>query len=124
LWKVASYKQDIAIGDTVYMWGGPNATLLARCSVSSKARLQPADTKYAPHMLHPKYLEDMWHARLRVERTFAMPISRQELLKHPVLASQLPIGGAPSARQGTNFSVHPDAAQLLDRFTRDRGQLS
>jgi hypothetical protein len=103
------------------MWeSGPKAALVARCSVTSTPRLQPADLKYAPYLRDPKYREDMWRARLRVERAFASPIPRDELLGHALLANQLPIGGLASARQGTNFSVPPATAELLDRLTRDR----
>jgi hypothetical protein len=120
-WKVSSYKKDIQIGETVYMWeSGPKAALLARCSVTSRPRLQPADPKYAPYMRDPKYRQDMWRARLHVEQAFASPIPRDELVEHALLADQLPIGGPASARQGTNFSVPPAAAELLDRLTRDR----
>ena len=120
-WKVASHKNEIKLDHTVFMWeSGPEAALLARCVVTSKPRLQPADPKYAPYMRDRKYLKEMWRARLRVERVFDDPLTRDELLQHELLANQLPIGGAPAARQGTNFSVHPDAARLLEHLTSDR----
>jgi hypothetical protein len=121
-WKVSRFKKEIKIGDTVYMWeSGPSAALLARCTVTSNPRLQPADPKYAEYMLDPKYLADMWRARLRVEHVLAPPIARDDLLSYPLLEEQLPIGGVPSARQGTNFSLHPAVADALDSLTQGSG---
>jgi len=120
-WKVSHYKKDINPGDTVYMWqSSAQAMLLARCSVTSKPRLQPADPKYATYMKHRKYLEDTWRCRLVVEQVFSEPLDREELLEHPLLAEQLPIGGQAPARQGTNFSVPPDPSRLLAELTRNR----
>ena len=120
-WKVSAYKNDINIGDTVFMWeSGSDAALLARCSVTSRPRKQPADPKYAPYVRHRKYLEEMVRARLRVDLVLTSPLKRRELIEHAVLADQLPIGGAPGARQGTNFNVHPTAASLLAELAAAR----
>jgi hypothetical protein len=99
-----------------------------------------SDPKYAPYIQHRKpldgprpagchrhdglrhlYLEDMVHARLKVDLVLKAPLKRQDLIKHAVLADQLPVGGVPAARQGTNFNVHPTAAVLLKELAAARG---
>ena len=121
-WKVSAYKSDINVGDTVYMWeSGADAALLAQCSVTARPRMQPADPKYASYIRHPKYLDEMVRTRLKVEVVLRSPLTRLELMKHALLEKQLRIGGAPGARQGTNFNVHPDAAKLLAELVAARG---
>jgi hypothetical protein len=121
LWKVSRYKNDINVGDTVWMWeSGRDACLLARCTVTSRPRLQPADPRYEKYVVDPKYREDMWRAGLRVERVFDKPLPREELVADESLAALPPIGGPTTARRGTNFSVKPPEAAILEAMANGR----
>jgi hypothetical protein len=66
-----------------------------------------------PYVRHPKYLEEIRRAGLLVERVIQPELTRAMLVKHPLLSQLAPIGGPSAARQGTNFSVPPVAAELL-----------
>lgn len=102
------------IGDAVYLWeSGANAALLARCRLTSKPAVQPLRPELQPYVRHPKYLEEIRRAGLLVERVIQPELTRTMLVKHPLLAQLAPIGGPSAARQGTNFSVPPPAAELL-----------
>lgn len=118
-WKVSAFAADMKIGDTVYLWeSGANAALLAKCRLTSKPVVQSLRSELRPYVRHPKYLGEIKRAGLVVERVVAPALTRPMLLAYPELADLAPIGGPPAARQGTNFSVPPQAAALLDRLTQ------
>jgi hypothetical protein len=118
-WKVSAFAADMKIGDTVYLWeSGPNAALLARCRLTSRPAVQPLRPELQPYARHPKYLGEIKRAGLVVEHLIQPELTRTALIEHPVLAELAPIGGPTAARQGTNFSVPPRAAELLDRLAR------
>jgi hypothetical protein len=117
-WKVATFAKDMQVGDTVYLWeSGKDAALLAKCTLTSKPAVQPLRPELRPYVRHPKYLEDIRRAGLVVDQVFDPPLARDVLLEEPLLAKLAPIGGPPAARQGTNFSVPPPAAEVLARLT-------
>jgi len=120
-WKVATFAAEMKIGDTVYLWeSGPKAALLARCRLTSKPVVQPLRPELRAYVRHPKYLGEIRRAGLLVELVIEPELTRQELLEHPALAALAPIGGPTAARQGTNFSVPPQAAELLDALVGSR----
>ncbi len=105
------------IGDTVYLWeSGPNAALLARCRLTSMPAVQSLRPELQPYVRHAKYLGEIKRAGLVVERVIRPELTRTTLIEHALLAKLAPIGGPTAARQGTNFSVPPPAAELLDRL--------
>ena len=119
-WKVSSFRADIKVGDTVYMWEcGARAALLARCTVISPPRVELAQAKYERYALDPKYLDEMCRAELSVDLVLGDPLCREALLQHAELRNQRPIGGA--THQGTNFDVPPDPAALLARVVAASG---
>jgi hypothetical protein len=116
-WKVSTFAAETKIGDAVYLWeSGPNAALLAKCRLTSKPAVQLLRPELRPYVRHPKYLEEIRRAGLLVECVIQPELTRAELIKHPLLAELAPIGGPSAARQGTNFSVPPAAAELLARL--------
>ena len=118
-WKVSAFAADMKVGDTVYLWeSGSNAALLARCRLTSKPAVQPLRPELQPYARHPKYLGEIKRAGLVVEQVLRPELPRAVLAAHPELGDLAPIGGPTAARQGTNFSVPPSAAALLDRLTR------
>jgi hypothetical protein len=118
-WKVSAFAADMKVGDTVYLWeSGSNAALLARCRLTSKPAVQPLRPELRPYARHPKYLGEIKRAGLVVEQVLRPELTRDALIAHPELADLAPIGGPTAARQGTNFSVPPRPAALLDRLTR------
>lgn len=121
-WKVATFAGEMKIGDVVYLWeSGPNAALLARCQLTSKPAVQPLRPELRPYVRNPKYLEEIRRAGLLVECVVQPELPRAELIKHPQFADLPPIGGPAAARQGTNFSVPPAAANLLARLVDQNG---
>jgi hypothetical protein len=120
-WKVATFAAKMKIGDTVYLWeSGPNAALLARCRLTSKPVVQPLRPELRDYVRHPKYLGEIRRAGHVVEFVIEPELTRQELLEHAAFAALAPIGGPTAARQGTNFSVPPQAAELLDALVGSR----
>ena len=118
-WKVSAFGADMKIGDTVYLWeSGPNAALLARCRLMSKPAVQPLRPELRSYVRHPKYLGEIKRVGLLIEQVIRPELSRTVLVEHAALAELAPIGGPPTARQGTNFSVPPEAAVLLERLVR------
>lgn len=116
-WKVSAFAAEMKVGDTVYLWeSGPTAALLARCRLTSKPAVQPLRPELRPYVRHRKYLGEIKRAGLAVERVIDPELPRAALLEHAELAELAPIGGPTAARQGTNFSVPPSAAALLDRL--------
>jgi hypothetical protein len=116
-WKVSAFAADMKIGDTVYLWeSGKNAALLARCRLTSKPAVQPLRPELRPYVRHRKYLDEIKRAGLVVEHVIRPELRREVLIAHAALAGLAPIGGRPAARQGTNFSVPPAAAELLERL--------
>lgn len=121
-WKVATFAGEMKIGDAVYLWeSGPNAALLAKCRLTSKPAVQLLRPELRPYVQNLKYLEEIRRAGLLVERVIQPELTRAELIKHPPLAELAPIGGPSAARQGTNFSVPPVAAELLARLVDHNG---
>lgn len=119
-WKVSAFAADTKIGDTVYLWeSGANAALLARCRLTSRPAVQPLRPDLQQYVRHPKYLGEIKRAGLVVEHVIEPELPRSVLVEHPVLAQLAPIAGPTAARQGTNFSVPPRAAELLDRLARE-----
>jgi hypothetical protein len=118
-WKVSAYAADMKIGDTVYLWeSGRNAALLAKCRLTAKPTVQPLRPELRPYVRHPKYLGEIRRAGLVVEQVIRPELPRALLVEHELLSNLPPIGGRPAARQGTNFSVPPQAAALRDRLVR------
>jgi 5-methylcytosine-specific restriction enzyme B len=119
LWRVTSYRADIAPDDVVYLWEAlPTAAVLAVATVVSKPRKQPMDPKMAKFMHDPsKYVRDTWYVRIEVSRVLERPITREELLRHPLLSKQSPIS---APYQGTNFFVPPDRAAALGELVATR----
>jgi hypothetical protein len=100
---------------------GPNAALLAKCRLTSKPTVQLLRPELRPYVQHPKYLGEIKRAGLLVERVIEPELTREMLQAHPLLAELAPIGGPTAARQGTNFSVPPEAADLLDKLVGQSG---
>lgn len=125
-WLVRQHREDISIGDTVFMWKSLGAQkglsgVIAECRVASAVQLQPDDAAAHPYWLQETSTAPEFRVELLVIRTAkAKEVLKRDWLKADPILRDLPIFKMP---QGTNFRV-PDhqisrLRALWDRTGKD-----
>jgi hypothetical protein len=77
--------------------------------------VQPPRAELQPYVRHPKYLGEVRRAGLVVEQVIARAAA-SDAAGAPRAREPRTLGGPTAARRGTNFSVPPTAAALLERL--------
>lgn len=114
-WSVRQHRDEIAAGDTAYLWiSGTEGGLAARATVVTSPARGRMHAEELPFILDHGHLGDEEdRVEIRVERALAKPISRDAIASDPVLQSTELIRKV----RGTNFAVtEAEAARFAELF--------
>src|SRR4029077_9024470 len=118
-WSTSQHASEIAPGDRVYMWeAGPNAGIQATGEVLDRPSLRPefpAETPYRKKA-DPSGETERVRVLVRVDQLVDPPLLRTELMSIPALSALSIL----KFSQGTNFSVTPNEAEVLEGLLKDR----
>jgi hypothetical protein len=116
-WVTRHSFREIHAGDEVYIWqAGPSAGIIATVRVLTEPTVEPASSHEPAFLTNAALSQAERRVWLAVERVFATPVLKVELLEHPVLATLGPIQFA----NATNFAVKPDQEAPLREFLQGR----
>jgi AAA domain (dynein-related subfamily)/EVE domain len=109
-WVVRQYKNDIHVGDRVYLWrSGADAGVIATATVAREPEVLPLDDS-DPYVLRPEALSKPEpRVMLRIDSVLPAAIRRSDLVEHAVLNSL----GVIAFANATNFKVTSEQDQAL-----------
>ncbi len=109
-WVVRQYRGEVRAGDRVYVWrSGPEAGVIAVATVLNGPEVRPGIAG-SPYLLEPEALsKEEPRVDLRIEKELSPPLTRSDLLEHPVLKDLEVIRFS----NATNFKVHREQDAAL-----------
>jgi hypothetical protein len=109
-WVVRQYRDQVRMGDRVYLWrAGGEAGVIATATVLDDPEVRPGIAG-SPYLREPAALaKDESRVNLGIKRVLSSPLTRVDLLEHPVLKDLQVIRFA----NATNFEVTPDQDAAL-----------
>ena len=116
-WSVRQHRDEIPSGDTACIWtSGPDGGLLAVGNVTSEPQEMRDSPEELPFYAQQPPDEPELRVQLQIDNVFVQPISRDELMEKPTLASMTLL----RRPQGTNFKLTAGEARTLERLTASK----
>ena len=102
-WLVTRYKNEIHVGDTVYIWqSGNNAGIIAITKVISEPKLTTLEQPELKFILQDKiFKEKKLRVKLKIIKVLSIPIMKNKLKENKVLSKSYIIRSG----MGTNFNL-------------------
>ena len=112
-WMVTRHRQEMKVGDEVALWqSGREAGIYGFAEIVG----EPIEGKIRDWSHDPTETKVGWEVPIRIVSVLEKPVSKVDLLRHPVLSSLAVI----RAPQGTNYIVSPEEWAGLKQLLEDR----